>query len=101
VQLRKIKCLLGDWERGLGTVLFHWPSNERSGGNRHFSHIHYSSYTRRNGGNGEANTRPLASSPVHLLLVPLTRLFPLTPLPIFARMNNARLAQMLRQPKGT
>ncbi|KAF8807488.1 hypothetical protein BYT27DRAFT_7189559 [Phlegmacium glaucopus] len=58
------KCLLEDWERGLGTVLFHpGPSDERSGGNRRSGHSHTSlSYTgpRRN---GEANTRPRASSP--------------------------------------
>ena len=60
------KCLLEDWERGLGTVLFHpSPNDERSGGNRRSSHGYSSSYTgsRRNGGNGEANTRPRASSP--------------------------------------
>jgi heterogeneous nuclear rnp K-like protein 2 len=60
------KCLLEDWERGLGTVLFHpGPSDERSGGNRRSNHNYSSSYTgsRRNGGNGEANTRPRASSP--------------------------------------
>ena len=60
------KCLLEDWERGLGTVLFHpGPNDERSGGNRRSSHSYSSSYTgsRRNGGNGEANTRPRASSP--------------------------------------
>ena len=57
------KCLLEDWERGLGTVLFHpGPSDERLGGNRRSGHSFSSSYTgsRRN---GEANTRPRASSP--------------------------------------
>jgi len=61
------KCLLEDWERGLGTVLFHpGPSDERLGGNRRSGHNHSSSSyagSRRNGGNGEANTRPRASSP--------------------------------------
>ena len=60
------KCLLEDWERGLGTVLFHpGPNDERSGGNRRSGHSYSSSYTgsRRNGGNGEANTRPRPSSP--------------------------------------
>jgi len=60
------KCLLEDWERGLGTVLFHpGPGDERSGGNRRSSHSFSSSYTgsRRNGGNGEANTRPRTSPP--------------------------------------
>lgn len=60
------KCLLEDWERGLGTVLFQpGPGDERSGGNRRSSHSYSSSYTgsRRNGGNGEANTRPRPSSP--------------------------------------
>lgn len=60
------KCLLEDWERGLGTVLFHpGPSDERSGGNRRSGHSLFSSLTgsRRNGGNGEASTRPRASSP--------------------------------------
>lgn len=60
------KCLLEDWERGLGTVLFHpGPTDERSSGNRRSGHNYSSSYTgsRRNGGNGEANPRPRASSP--------------------------------------
>lgn len=59
------KCLLEDWERGLGTVLFHpGPNDERSGGNRRSGHSYSSLHTgsRRNG-NGEANTRPRASSP--------------------------------------
>ena len=45
------KCLLEDWERGLGTVLFHpGPSDDRSGGGRRTGYsgaIHNG--TRRNG----------------------------------------------------
>jgi len=59
------KCLLEDWERGLGTVLFHpGPSDDR-GGNRR-GHNYSSSYGSRRG-NGDASGRgrssPTAGSP--------------------------------------
>ncbi|PPQ88608.1 hypothetical protein CVT25_010184 [Psilocybe cyanescens] len=49
------KCLLEDWERGLGTVLFHpGPSDERSGNRR--GHSYSSSYTGSRRGNGDGRT---------------------------------------------
>jgi heterogeneous nuclear rnp K-like protein 2 len=57
------KCLLEDWERGLGTVLFHpGTSDDRSGGNRRPSHSYAQPYGSRRS-NGEANPRGRASSP--------------------------------------
>jgi heterogeneous nuclear rnp K-like protein 2 len=58
------KCLLEDWERGLGTVLFHPGTNDdRSGGNRRTSHGYSGpSYSSRRS-NGEANPRGRASPP--------------------------------------
>ncbi|KAF9473124.1 hypothetical protein BDN70DRAFT_886167 [Pholiota conissans] len=56
------KCLLEDWERGLGTVLFHpGPSDDRSGNRR--GHSYSSSYTGSRRGNGDANPRGRNSPP--------------------------------------
>ncbi|KAF8912746.1 hypothetical protein CPB84DRAFT_1841189 [Gymnopilus junonius] len=65
------KCLLEDWERGQGTVLFHPGPNDERVGNRR-AHSYSSSYTGSRRGNGDANTRgrspppgsPNAHSPV-------------------------------------
>lgn len=57
------KCLLEDWERGQGTVLFHpGPTDDRSGGNKGPRY----SASANNGGsrrNGDALPRGRASSP--------------------------------------
>jgi len=56
------KCLLEDWERGTGTVLFHpGPNDERSGNRR--GHSYSSSYTGSRRGNGDSSTRGRASPP--------------------------------------
>jgi len=57
------KSLLEDWERGLGTVLFHpGTSDERSSGNRRPSHGYSGSpYSGSRRSNGEANPRGRAS----------------------------------------
>ena len=60
------RCLLEDWERGLGTVLYHpGVGDERSGGRRGSSHGHNPSYgggSRRS--NGDAAIRaPSPPSP--------------------------------------
>ncbi|KAF8078533.1 hypothetical protein FPV67DRAFT_1648309 [Lyophyllum atratum] len=60
------KCLLEDWERGLGTVLFHpGTGDDRSGGNRRSGHGYSgSTYNSTRRPNGEANrgrTSPPAS----------------------------------------
>lgn len=60
------KCLLEDWERGLGTVLFHpGPSDDRSGGRR--AGYSGASYTgsRRNGDSVPRGRTPPAGSPTH------------------------------------
>jgi heterogeneous nuclear rnp K-like protein 2 len=59
------KCLLEDWERGLGTVLFHPGTNdERSSGNRRPSHGYSGSpYSGSRRSNGESNPRGRASPP--------------------------------------
>lgn len=59
------KCLLEDWERGLGTVLFHPGTNDdRSGGSRRTSHGYSGSpYSGSRRSNGEANPRGRASPP--------------------------------------
>ena len=57
------KCLLEDWERGLGTVLFHPGTNdERSSGNRR-SGYSGSPYSGSRRSNGEANPRGRTSPP--------------------------------------
>lgn len=56
------KCLLEDWERGLGTVLFHpGTGDERSGGNRRSTNNNGYLGSRRS--NGEANPRGRVSPP--------------------------------------
>jgi heterogeneous nuclear rnp K-like protein 2 len=58
------KCLLEDWERGLGTVLFHpGTSDDRSSGNRRPSHGYAPPAYGGSRRNGEANPRGRASSP--------------------------------------
>jgi heterogeneous nuclear rnp K-like protein len=59
------KCLLEDWERGLGTVLFHPGTNdERSSGNRRTSHGYSGpTYGGSRRSNGETNPRGRASPP--------------------------------------
>jgi heterogeneous nuclear rnp K-like protein 2 len=59
------KCLLEDWERGLGTVLFHPGTNDdRSGGNRRSGHGYSgSNYNTSRRSNGEVNPRGRASPP--------------------------------------
>lgn len=56
------KCLLEDWERGQGTVLFHPGPNDDRAGNRR-AHGYSSSYTGSRRGNGDANTRVRSSPP--------------------------------------
>jgi len=66
------KCLLEDWERGLGTVLFHPGPNEERGNSRRGGHNYSSSYAGSRRSNGDASNRrssptpgsPTASSPV-------------------------------------
>lgn len=56
------KCLLEDWERGLGTVLFHpGPNDDRSGNRR--GHNYSSSYTGSRRSNGEPAARGRTSPP--------------------------------------
>ncbi|KAF8198929.1 hypothetical protein BJ912DRAFT_1055057 [Pholiota molesta] len=56
------KCLLEDWERGLGTVLFHpGPSDDRAGNRR--GHNYSSSYAGSRRSNGDANPRSRTSPP--------------------------------------
>ncbi|PPQ70776.1 hypothetical protein CVT24_001063, partial [Panaeolus cyanescens] len=56
------KCLLEDWERGLGTVLFHpGPTEDRSGNRR--THTYSSSYSGSRRGNGDGANRSRASPP--------------------------------------
>jgi heterogeneous nuclear rnp K-like protein len=60
------KCLLEDWERGLGTVLFHPGTNDdrSSSGNRRTSHGYSGSpYGGSRRSNGEANPRGRPSPP--------------------------------------
>jgi len=64
------KCLLEDWERGLGTVLFHpGTSDDRSGGNRRSApNGQSSSYNNSRRSNGEPRGRgspPSSPSQVH------------------------------------
>jgi len=58
------KCLLEDWERGLGTVLFHpGPGDDRSGGNRRTSTGYSAPYNGSRRSNGDANPRGRGSPP--------------------------------------
>ncbi|RDB29192.1 RNA-binding protein rnc1 [Hypsizygus marmoreus] len=59
------KCLLEDWERGLGTVLFHpGTGDERSGSNRRGGHAYSgSAYNGPRRSNGEGNPRGRTSPP--------------------------------------
>lgn len=60
------KCLLEDWERGLGTVLFHpGTGDERSGSNRRSSHgfSGSSSFNGPRRSNGDSNPRGGRASP--------------------------------------
>lgn len=59
------KCLLDDWERGTGTVLFHpGTGDERSGANRRSVNGGYSgSYSGSRRSNGDSNARGRASPP--------------------------------------
>ena len=57
------KCLLEDWERGLGTVLYHpGPSNSRRNHNYSSS---YSSTSRKNGDGADRRSSPPASPSAH------------------------------------
>lgn len=59
------KCLLEDWERGLGTVLFHPAGDDRSGGNRRsgpgYSASGISASRRSNGDGARGRQSPPAS----------------------------------------
>ncbi|KJA29150.1 hypothetical protein HYPSUDRAFT_73708 [Hypholoma sublateritium FD-334 SS-4] len=56
------KCLLEDWERGLGTVLFHpGPADDRAGNRR--GHTYSSSYAGSRRSNGDAPLRGRTSPP--------------------------------------
>ncbi|EKM83808.1 hypothetical protein AGABI1DRAFT_117279 [Agaricus bisporus var. burnettii JB137-S8] len=59
------KCLLEDWERGLGTVLFHPGTvDDRSGGNRRQGSYSASpQYGAQRRANGDGNVRARASPP--------------------------------------
>lgn len=58
------KCLLEDWERGLGTVLFHpGTGDDRSGGNRRGGHGYSGSYSGSRRSNGDAAPRARTSPP--------------------------------------
>ncbi|KAF5356123.1 hypothetical protein D9756_003839 [Leucocoprinus leucothites] len=63
------KCLLEDWERGLGTVLFHpGPADDRGTGNRRsggYSAPQYPSTRRSNGDGGNRGRVSPSSSPAH------------------------------------
>ncbi|KAF9460808.1 cytoplasmic protein [Collybia nuda] len=59
------KCLLEDWERGLGTVLFHPGTNDDRSGNRRPAHGYTNStYNASRRSNGDANPRGHASPPL-------------------------------------
>lgn len=58
------KCLLEDWERGLGTVLFNpGTGDDRSGGNRRGGHGYSGSYSGSRRSNGEAAPRARTPPP--------------------------------------
>lgn len=59
------KCLLEDWERGLGTVLYHpGTSDERSSGSRRSGHTYSgSAYNGSRRANGDTNPRGRTSPP--------------------------------------
>ncbi|KII93565.1 hypothetical protein PLICRDRAFT_26729 [Plicaturopsis crispa FD-325 SS-3] len=58
------KCLLEDWERGLGTVLFHpGTGDDRSGGRRGSSNGYSGGYSGGRRSNGDAQRRSPPSSP--------------------------------------
>lgn len=58
------KCLLEDWERGLGTVLFHpGTGDDRSGGRRSGPGYSGSTYTGSRRSNGEARRSSPPASP--------------------------------------
>lgn len=63
------KCLLEDWERGLGTVLFHPGTvDDRAGGNRRsggYSAPSYSNTRRSNGDGGNRGRVSPSGSPAH------------------------------------
>lgn len=51
------KCLLEDWERGLGTVLFHPGPHEERTGSRRGGHSYSGSYPSGGGGGGGGGNR--------------------------------------------
>ncbi|EDR15025.1 uncharacterized protein LACBIDRAFT_227785, partial [Laccaria bicolor S238N-H82] len=58
------KCLLEDWERGLGTVLFNpGTGDDRSGGNRRGGHGYSGSYSGSRRSNGDAAPRARTPPP--------------------------------------
>jgi len=58
------KCLLEDWERGMGTVLYHpGTSEERSGARRSTNGLSSSSYGKSRTSNGDAPSARRATSP--------------------------------------
>ncbi|KAG6897349.1 hypothetical protein C0992_002275 [Termitomyces sp. T32_za158] len=58
------KCLLEDWERGLGTVLFHPAGDDRSSGNRRSGGPGYpASASRRQNGDGARGRQSPPGSP--------------------------------------
>ncbi|KAI0036599.1 cytoplasmic protein [Vararia minispora EC-137] len=57
------RCLLEDWERGVGTVLYHPGTAEERSGGRRGSHGHSSSYGGSRRSNGDLPRPPSPSSP--------------------------------------
>ncbi|KAG6884752.1 hypothetical protein C0993_008542 [Termitomyces sp. T159_Od127] len=57
------KCLLEDWERGLGTVLFHPAGDDRSSGNRRSGPGYPGSASRRSNGDGTRGRQSPPGSP--------------------------------------